>query len=239
MNGKLIKEKREAAKLTQSELAAAIGTTKQNVYKYEQGIITNVPMDKVEAMARALETTPAYLMGWEDSRGYVDVTLMALDIQKRRNVSYNEAEKIAHTLLEVGWNSDFAVLPEMKSVPLVGEIACGAPMEAISNADEYVAMPKSVKADFALRCKGDSMDPVLHDGDLVYIRIQQDVNDGKIAAVMVDGDATLKRVYHLPNRGGVQLVSENRNYLPMFYDENNSDELRVIGLAVAIHRTLR
>lgn len=62
--GERIKSRRQEIGLTQVELAAAINTTKQNLYKYENGIITNIPTDKIEAIAEKLFTTPEYLMGW-------------------------------------------------------------------------------------------------------------------------------------------------------------------------------
>lgn len=61
-----IKLLREEAKLSQGELAEKANTTKQNIYKYEKGIITNIPSDRIELIANALSTTPAYLMGWND-----------------------------------------------------------------------------------------------------------------------------------------------------------------------------
>lgn len=64
--GRRIKELRQNLSLTQEELASSIGTTKQNIYKYENGIITNIPSDKIEALATELKSTPSYLMGWED-----------------------------------------------------------------------------------------------------------------------------------------------------------------------------
>ena len=65
--GEKIKELRKRKKVTQSELASAIGTTKQNIYKYETGIITNIPSGRVEAIAKFFNVSPAYLMGWEES----------------------------------------------------------------------------------------------------------------------------------------------------------------------------
>ena len=64
--GEKIKELRERKKVTQTELADAVGTTKQNIYKYETGIITNIPSDRVEAIAKYFNVSPAYLMGWEE-----------------------------------------------------------------------------------------------------------------------------------------------------------------------------
>lgn len=63
--GKRIKQLREKLHMTQEELAAYAGTTKQTIYKYEMGIITNIPSNRIEAISSALHVTPAYLMGWD------------------------------------------------------------------------------------------------------------------------------------------------------------------------------
>ena len=63
--GERIKQLRERQKKTQEDLAAAAGTTKQTIYKYETGLITNIPLDKVELIAKELDTNPAYLLGWD------------------------------------------------------------------------------------------------------------------------------------------------------------------------------
>ncbi|MDD3404079.1 MAG: helix-turn-helix transcriptional regulator [Hespellia sp.] len=64
--GNRISSARKAAGLSQVELANALNTTKQTIYKYENGIITNIPSDKIEQIANALSVTPSYLMGWSD-----------------------------------------------------------------------------------------------------------------------------------------------------------------------------
>ena len=63
--GERIKKRRIKIKMTQEELAKYIDSTKQTIYKYENNIVTNIPSDKIEIMARALQTSPAYLMGWD------------------------------------------------------------------------------------------------------------------------------------------------------------------------------
>lgn len=65
--GQRIKNLREQANIPQSELAKKVGISKQSLYKYENSIITNIPSNKIEKIAKNLNTTPAYLMGWEES----------------------------------------------------------------------------------------------------------------------------------------------------------------------------
>ena len=90
---------------------------------------------------------------------------------------------------------------DLKTVPLVGDIACGTPILAEENIVDYVKVPGQVRADFALTCRGNSMIGAnIQDGDIVYIRQQPEVENAQIAAVCVDNDeATLKRFYHQGN----------------------------------------
>lgn len=116
-------------------------------------------------------------------------------------------------------------------VPIVGEIACGTPITAEENVTGQVAVPSYASADFALVCKGDSMTGArIMDGDLVCIRQQDDVTDGQIAAVLIDTEATLKRVYHNPD-GTITLVAENPKYPPRIVGLDSTEDVRIIGLA--------
>ena len=120
-----------------------------------------------------------------------------------------------------------------KKIPLLGEIAAGQPIYADEHIEEFLPVDDEVKADFALKIKGDSMiNAQINDGDIVFIRQQADVDNGQIAAVLIDDSATLKRVYHMD--GVIQLQAENPQYPPMIYSKNNCDECRILGLAVAV-----
>ena len=123
-----------------------------------------------------------------------------------------------------------------KRVRMLGSIAAGQPIFAEEDSDTYVVVDDDLECDFALRVCGDSMSPRLLDGDTVFFREQSDVDDGQIAAVIVDDSATLKHVYHLAN--GIQLVSDNPKYPPMIFDAQNSTYARIIGLAVGCYRKL-
>lgn len=122
-------------------------------------------------------------------------------------------------------------MPETRKIPLLGTIACGTPILAAENLDGEVDIPKSIHADFALICRGDSMIGArIHDGDVVYIRQQPTVENGQIAAVLIDDEATLKRVYIYPDQ--LVLNAENPIYTPMIYAGDNRDTIRIIGKAV-------
>ena len=129
-------------------------------------------------------------------------------------------------------------LPVMRKVPLIGSIACGTPILAEENLDGAVEAPDHVHADFALRCKGDSMiNARIFDGDIVYIRQQESVEHGEIAAIIIDDEATLKRVYLYEDH--ISLEAENPQYRPLVYWEAEMNNVRILGRAVAFTSTIR
>lgn len=139
---------------------------------------------------------------------------------------------------EIPFASNIEHMPETEKIPIVGEIACGTPILTQENITDYADMPKTINADFALICKGDSMVGAgIQDGDIVYIKKQDIVQNGQIAAVIVNSDceATLKRFYRDGNK--VTLTPENPAYPPMVYVNEEINSLRIVGRAVGyLHR---
>ena len=128
--------------------------------------------------------------------------------------------------------SNIIPMPTMRKIPLVGSIACGTPILAEENCEGEVDVPDHVRADFALRCKGDSMiNARIFDGDIVYIRQQESVEHGEIAAILIDDEATLKRVYMYDDC--ISLEAENPQYKPMVYRGEEMNNIRILGKAVA------
>ena len=118
-----------------------------------------------------------------------------------------------------------------KKVPLLGTIAAGIPIYAEENFDGYRESTEDVHADFCLKIKGDSMIGArINDGDIVFIRKQPDVENGEIAAVLIDGEATLKRVYK--KNGSLVLQAENPKYAPIVCSAKTCDECIIMGKAV-------
>ena len=118
------------------------------------------------------------------------------------------------------------------SVPIIGSITCGERVSPDTERDGYASLPDGVHADFALRCKGDSMIPTFLNGDLVLIRQQPEVNNGQIAAVNIDGETTLKHIYYQDS--GILLVADNPAFPPIFIPAEK--EIIIHGLAVGYVR---
>lgn len=122
-------------------------------------------------------------------------------------------------------------LPEMRKVPLLGAIACGEPI--YREEDEWISLPNDIKADFCLRCQGDSMiDARINDGDIVFIKSCPEVENGQIAAVSIDNEVTLKRVFYYPEKNRLVLYPENKAYEPFVYMNEELNDVRILGKAV-------
>ncbi|WP_031513992.1 transcriptional repressor LexA [Desulfofalx alkaliphila] len=125
-----------------------------------------------------------------------------------------------------------------KKVPMLGEIAAGEPLYvAEERCEYYVEVDDSLHIDFCLRVKGDSMiDARINDGDVVFIRKQPIVDNGEIAAVIIDNEVTLKRFYK--NSDGVILKPENPRYQPRFYTAKDFKDIRILGKAIFFQSNL-
>lgn len=205
--GQRIKFRRKEIGMSAESLAEALGVSPATIYRYENGEIEKVPGDRLEPIANALHTTPAYLMGWADSASIPAAT-------------------------------NILPFPEMRKVPLIGSIACGAPILADEHIEDYVDIPRHISADFALTCKGDSMiNARIFDGDIVYIRQQDTVDNGQIAAVLIDSEATLKRVRLFDDH--ISLEPENPQYRPIVLWGEDMNTVHIIGKAVAFTSAVR
>ena len=135
----------------------------------------------------------------------------------------------------MGWEDDAPAKKE-GGIPLLGKIAAGQPILAEEEC-EFFSPIDDTRADFCLRVRGDSMIGAgIKDGDIVFIRKQDSVDDGEIAAVLVDDEATLKRVYITDD--AVTLIAENPKYKPMVYTKKQCKNIRILGKAVACHTNL-
>lgn len=204
--GERMKQRRKEIGFSAEKVAERLGVSPATIYRYEKGDIEKVPVDSLAELAKILQTTPAYLMGWEE--------------QPR------PAENIKRPI-----PPGFEPMPKMVKVPLIGSIACGTPILAQQNIDGQMDAPEDIRCDFALRCKGDSMIGAgIHDGDAVYIRIQSEVENGEIAAVRIGEEATLKRVYY--NGTALTLMPDNMAYSPMVYTGPQLEDVHIEGKAV-------
>ncbi len=122
----------------------------------------------------------------------------------------------------------------IRTLPVLGEIACGKPIYAEQAYEGYAAADDRLDADFCLRTTGDSMIGArIFDGDIVFIRRQSEVDNGEIAAVAIGDEATLKRVYYYPERQKLVLSPENPKYEPLVFIGEELAGIKILGKAVA------
>ena len=256
--GERIKERRKDLNLSQAELAEKLGyADRSTIAKIEKGV-NDIAQSRIAAFAKGLHTTPAYLMGWtddwydydadEDNR-FSDIPIAqfnALQDHFRGDLpavwhawlDIQDENVQAATQISSTPPRNIIPMPKMKRIPLIGAITCGTPILAAENFDGEVDIPAEIHADFALRCKGDSMiNARIYDGDIVYIRQQEEVEHGEIAAVLIDDAATLKRVYLYDDH--ISMEAENPQYRPIVYWGDDMNNVKVIGKAVAFTSTVK
>ncbi|MBQ7356976.1 MAG: helix-turn-helix domain-containing protein [Clostridia bacterium] len=146
----------------------------------------------------------------------------------------------------MGWDGDTSekyrenIMPiSVKRLPILGDIACGEPIYASEEHDSFISTDIGLDADFCLRAHGDSMVGArIYDGDIVFIRAQDSVDNGEIAAVIINDEATLKRVYYYPEASKLILSAENPRYAPFVYVGDELNEIKIIGKAVAFQSNI-
>lgn len=211
--GRRIRARREELGITQEELATKLGyKNKSSIAKIETGT-NDIVQSKVVEFARVLDTSVAYLMGWEE----------------KKNPNTNKTLSNVFPL-------------ELKRFPMLGEIACGIPKYTNEDRESYVMSGTDIKADFCLKAVGDSMTGArIFDGDIVFIRQQDIVENGEIAAVVVnsDSDATLKRLYYYQDKGILILKAENPAYEDLIFQNEELEEVHVLGKAIAFQSDIR
>ncbi len=201
-----IKERRLSMGYTQEELAEKIGLQKSAIAKYENGRVENIKRSVIAKMSEVLECSPSYLMGWDNNVHPIDNPSK----EKKKGVT----------------------------IRVLGRVAAGIPIEAIEECIDTEEITEDMAATgefFGLKIHGDSMEPKFSEGDVVIVRRQDDAESGDIVIATVNGDeATCKRLRKY--RDGIELVSSNPSYEPMFF--SNSDiiqkPVRILGRVVEL-----
>ena len=194
-----IKKYRKAKGYTQNDLAKLLNVKPTTISAWEVG--RNKPlMDKIEMLSNLLGVKKSDIIG-------------------------EDKTKLPNNIVPVSG--------EIKRIPVIGTIACGTPILAEQNIESYEGLPASLLPSntdnlFFLKCKGNSMSPTIKDGSLVLIRMQPDVENDEVAAVLIDGEATLKRIKKL--NGEILLMPDNSNYSPIILNSHNNN--KIIGKAI-------
>ena len=215
--GQRIKNRRKELGLSVDEVAEKLGKNRATIYRYESNEIEKLPTTVLEPLSRVLKTTPSALMGWEEAP-----------------IESNIGEEMPSDNSDNIYNCFDNIKPlKLRKFPMLGEIACGEPIWADEDHESFVMADVDIQADFCLKAKGDSMiNARIYDGDVVFIRQMPMVENGDIAAVIIDNEATLKRVYYYPQKNKLMLVAENPAFEPLVYINEELNQIRILGKAV-------
>ncbi len=207
--GERIKNAREKKGYSQTELANLLGYRSRSSVNKMEADERDIPKSIIQKLAEILDVTPSYLMGWEKTPE--DTESLESLMSKFDNIRPIK----------------------LKKFPLLGEIACGQPIFAEEDRESFIMADMDIDADFCLTAKGDSMiNARIQDGDIVFIKEMPMVDNGEIAAVIIDDEATLKRVYYYPEKNKLVLQAENPKYEPWVYVNEELNEIRILGKAV-------
>lgn len=205
-----LKQRRIELGLTMLDVAKLVGVSEATISRYESGNIKNMRRDRIEKYAKALRVSPSDFLDINDDEDSYSPELSALMEQ------YPNIKPI-----------------KLKRFPMLGEIACGEPVFADEDKEHFVMADMDIHADFCLTAKGDSMvNARIYEGDIVFIKEMPIVENGDIAAVIIEDEATLKRVYYYPDDNMLQLVAENPKYKPLVYQGEELNHIRILGKAV-------
>ncbi len=183
-------------------------------------------MKQVE-LCKSLGITQGALSGWENGHYEPDISSL-----------HKLAEIFSTTVDDILGRTTSVQAKNVLRIPVYGQVAAGIPIEAITDIEDYEELNLDTYRDgeyIALRIHGHSMEPRMMEGDVVIVRLQDDVDSGDTAIVMANGDeATCKKIKKTPE--GVFLMSTNPSYEPMFYSNKEIMNLpvRVLGKVVEL-----
>jgi len=182
-------------------------------------------------------------MGYKDKSSISKIENGKADIPQSKVIAFARALNTTTAYLmgidtakEISIPAGFQPLPKRDRIPRVGQIACGTPILAEENVEAYDEVPSDWHVDFTLLCQGDSMEPKIKDGDVVAIHSQPMVENGEVAAVLIDGEATLKRVFLFDDH--IELRAENPTFPTILRIGEDMNTITIEGKAVGLCRKL-
>lgn len=199
--GERIRQRRKEIGLSVDELAEILGKNRATVYRYESNEIEKLPTTVLEPLAKALKTTPAYLMGWEDEK------------KDEPSAVILPTEKIH-------------MIPVFGSV--AAGFGAYASSDIIEYIPIYIEHDHDVADTICITVKGQSMYPKIEDGDKIVVRRQESVDNGRVAVVMIGEEAVVKRVNFDGER--LELTSFNPEYPPRIIEGEELANCRIVGL---------
>lgn len=229
-----IKYLRQKHKLTLQEVADKVGVGSSTVRKWEVGYIKNMKRDKIAALAKALHTTPAYLMGWEDMAlsNKNETTAQSInkkEIQKTIDNIYKELD-ILKNKLEL--NEDAAYnIKNYFTVKCFGQVSAGTGVVLDDEYAEDIDIDfNPPKHDYVLKINGDSMEPAFADGQIIFVKQQSSINNGEFGIFILDGQGYFKKYSIDYEKKKAVLISLNDKYDDI--DLSEYEDVRCVGKVI-------
>ena len=210
--GDRMKARRKELKLSAEDVAAALNVSRATIFRYEKGDIEKLPGTALEPLAKVLQTTVAYLMGWSDESSPAGVTPISANL-----VTIHYAGPVA-----AHFNATPDDAYEQRTIPA-----------------EWIGRRRP--EDFFLATvSGDSMYPQFQDGDeILCLRCSDMGVSGRIGIMLLGGDeATVKRIEYKPGEDWIDLIPINPDFKPRHIEGVDLEQCRVVGRVIKVIRTV-
>ncbi|EGO7718000.1 helix-turn-helix domain-containing protein [Enterococcus faecalis] len=242
--GEKMKLRRKQLKISADEIASALGVSRSTIFRYEKGEIEKLPTESLRIIAEVLKTTPEELMGWTENKSNFSIVSVFNQLspsrqQKVYDFAENQLEEQKQEIKQK--NNPITSLEQFRkkkeeetiygTTKWYGAVSAGTGEFLTDETCEEIELPvKQIpdEADFCLSVNGDSMEPIFHDNDYVFVKRQSEIYSGNIGVVIVNGESFLKRIWFENNF--VRLESFNKKYKDIIITEN--DEFRIVGKVV-------
>ncbi|SES18967.1 helix-turn-helix domain-containing protein [Streptococcus gallolyticus] len=234
--GERIKRRRKSMKMSADQLAERVGVSRSTIFRYEKGDIEKVGPDVLKGIAKALNTTPSFLMGWDDIQESKSKDLEIISIYnelktpRRKKVLTYADNQLKEQKLEEN-NQNIANEPQViyYTYDYYDQPASAGTGQYLNDVQvEQIKLPVDVDADFVVPIYGDSMEPEYYSGDYVFVKLSVDLSNGDIGVFELYGDAYIKEL--IIDDSGAYLHSLNNKYDDILVDADS--DFRIIGQVV-------
>ena len=212
----------KANRMTLEQVADYIGVKKSTLQRYESGVISNIPSEKIEKLASCFDVSPAVLMGWDviDDTGGRAITGLSIDPQDKRYTLHSAVQK------------EISIFSTCRSLPKINELVC----RSWGYGDLITTIPNPYDTFegilHGMQMKDDSMNLIIPKGTYAIINTSfpTEVTDGAILSISIDGqNAILRKYFKIDNMVILKPESHNSSYEPLTFIGEQQKSIHIIG----------
>jgi len=234
--GERIKQRRKSMKMSADQLAERVGVSRSTIFRYEKGDIEKVGPDVLKGIAKALNTTPSFLMGWDDIQESKSKDLEIISIynelktpRQKKVLTYADNQLKEQRSEENNQVNSVIQFPKLFRYNYYDQPLSAGTGQYLNDVQvEQIELPIDIDADFVVPIYGDSMEPEYHSGDYVFVKLSVELSNGDIGVFELCGDAYIKKL--IIDESGAYLHSLNTNYDDIPVDADS--DFRIIGEVV-------